>query len=153
MKSRVTLHAAVACCVLAGCGSADEPADDAPAAADSVAGDSVFDPAEDVVTLPTDRIYYTLTSFDWYARGEPLVHEGRPYEPEGMPVGASLTDMTKAGEYQGVEFYVRGGDNESVYVPVFDGYWQQFRADPSAVATPADTDTDDVAPADTMALD
>ena len=44
-----------------------------PAVADTVEGDSVFDPAEDVVTLPTSRIYYTLTSYDWYARGEPLV--------------------------------------------------------------------------------
>jgi hypothetical protein len=139
--------------VLAGCGTADEPADNAPAVADTVGGDSVFDPAEDVVTLPTSRIYYTLTSYDWYARGEPLVHEGRPYEPEGMPVGASLTDMTKAGEYQGVEFYVRGGDSGAVYVPVFDGYWQLFRGDPSAVATPADADSDGAAPADTMAFD
>lgn len=153
IKSRVTLPIAVACCVLAGCGTADEPDDNAPAVADTVGGDSVFDPAEDVVTLPTSRIYYTLTSYDWYARGEPLVHEGRPYEPEGMPVGASLTDMTKAGEYQGVEFYVRGGDTGAVYVPVFDGYWQLFRADPSAVATPADADTDAAAPADTMAFD
>jgi hypothetical protein len=152
MMSRVTLHITIACCVLAGCGTADEPADAQPSATDSIASDSVFDPAEDVVTLPTSRIYYTLTSYDWYARGEPLVHDGRPYEPEGMPVSASLPEMTKVGEYQGVEFYVRGANAEpAVYVPVFDGYWQRFQADPSAVASPVDADS--AAPADTMALD
>jgi hypothetical protein len=32
-----------------------------------------------------------------------------------------------------------------VYVPVFDGYWQRFRADPSARAMPADAgDADSV---------
>lgn len=131
--------------MLAGCGTDDGPpgADsaDAPIAADSIAADSVFEPAEDVVTLPTSRIYYTLTSYDWYARGEPLIHDGRPYTPEGMPVHASLDDMGRAGDYQGVEYYVRTGDPApAVYVPVFDGYWQRFTADPNAVAMPADTD-------------
>jgi hypothetical protein len=143
--SRVTLNVTVACCVLAGCGTDDEPPVDAAAiAVDTAAGDSVFDPAEDLVTLPTSRIYYTLTSYDWYARGEPLVFDGRPWEPEGTPVSASLNDMEKAGEYQGVEFYVRAGDPGAVvYVPVFDGYWQRFRADPNATAMPADADVDD----------
>lgn len=148
--SRVTLHIAVACCVLAGCGSDEQPAEDPPAAADRVASDSVFAPPEDLVTLPTSRIYYTLTSYEWYARGEPLVHDGRPFEPEGMPVSASLDGMTKVGEYQGVEYYVQKGNPEAaVYVPVFDGYWQRFRGDPNAVAFPADAavdaDTDGVA--------
>ena len=100
------------------------------------------------MTLPSNRIYYTLTSFDWYARGEPLVHDGRAYAPEGMPVSASLADMSKAGDYHGVEFYVRSGDPDPVvYVPVYDGYWQRFRADPNAVAMPQDAagDVDAVA--------
>lgn len=149
--SRVTLHIAVACCVLAGCDAREPPAERrATAAADSVAPDSVFDPAEDLVTLPTSRIYYTLTSYDWYARGEPLVHEGRPYEPEGMPVTASLDAMTKAGEYHGVEYYVpKGEPGPIVYVPIYDGYWQRFRGEPGAVATPggagADADTNGAA--------
>jgi hypothetical protein len=159
-KSRVTLNIAVACCVLTGCGTDDDRPDrEAPLAADNVAADSVYAPAEDLVTLPTSRIYYTLTSHDWYARGEPLVHDGRPYEPEGMPVSASLDVMEKAGEYSGVEYYVRSGDPEpAVYVPVFDGYWQRFRGDPNAVALPADAadagDADsgsDAAAADTSA--
>lgn len=144
--SRVTLYVAVACCVLAGCGSDEQAAEDpAPTALDSIAADSVFDPPEDLVTLPSSRIYYTLTNHEWYARGEPLVHEGRPYEPEGMPVSASLDGMTKAGEYQGVEYYVRSGEPDlAVYVPVYDGYWQRFRGDPNAVALPADAAGDAV---------
>lgn len=145
-----TLRLAFACCVLAGCGDdpGEAPADAAGTIADSASRDSVFVPDEDVVTLPSNRIYYTLTSFDWYARGEPLVHEGRPYEPEGMPVSASLSDMSRLGDYQGVEFYAQSGDIDPVvYVPVYDGYWQRFRADPNAVATPRDAagDVDAVA--------
>ncbi|HEX2166274.1 MAG TPA: hypothetical protein VHG09_03450 [Longimicrobiales bacterium] len=130
----------VACCVLAGCGTDAEPVDDQPAIdAATAAADSITEPGEDLVTLPTNRIYYTLTSHDWYARGEPLVHNGRPYEPDGMPVHASLTAMTKAGDYQGVEYYTLDTDPDAaVYVPVFDGYWQRFLADPNAVAVPAD---------------
>lgn len=141
--SRVTLPIAVACCVLAGCRPDEQPAGDSTFAADSVAGDSIFDPPEERVNLPSSRIYYTLTNHEWYARGESLVHDGRPYDPEGMPVNASLTEMTQAGEFQGVEYYARAGETEAaVYVPVFDGYWQRFRADPSAPATPADAGTD-----------
>ena len=139
--SRVTLHITVACCVLAGCAT-DEPDAEAVAtdgvAADSLMADSVFAPVEDRATLPTSRIYYTLTSHEWYARGEPLLHDGRPHAPDGMPVHASLTEMTRAGEYQGVEYYVHAADTgAAVYVPVFDGYWQRFRADASAAAAPA----------------
>ena len=147
--SRVTLRIAVACCVLAGCSAEDRPAGDSAIVADSVAGDSIFAPSEERVTLPSSRIYYTLTNHDWYARGESLVHDGRPYDPEGMPVAASLTEMTQAGEFQGVEYYTRASEAEAaVYVPVFDGYWQRFRADPSARAMPADADTDGVQDAD-----
>lgn len=109
-------------------------------AVDSLSGDSVFDPSADRVSLPSSRIYYTLTSHEWYARGQPLLHEGRPYEPEGMPVDASLSDMQKLGDFQGVEYYSLNGDSDPVvYVPVFDGWWQRFRADPSAA--PVDTTT------------
>lgn len=151
--SHVTLRIAVACCVLAGCGPDEPPASDTTLTADSITGDSVFDPSEERVNLPSSRIYYTLTSHDWYARGESLVHEGRPYDPEGMPVNVSLSEMSHAGEYQGVEYYVHGGEAESaVYVPVFEGYWQRFRADPTARAMPSDTDGDSTdAAADSVA--
>jgi hypothetical protein len=152
--SRAIRSIAVACCVLAGCREADQPPA-AAAAGDTVVADSVFRPDETQVNLPTDSIYHTLTSYDWYARGEPLVHSGRPYEPDGMPVNASLTEMTKVGDYQGVEFYTRSGESAAaVYVPVFVGYWQRFLADPSAAAYPADAADSvdgDGAPADSTA--
>ncbi|MBR9989025.1 MAG: hypothetical protein KFH98_04670 [Gemmatimonadetes bacterium] len=150
--SRATLHIAAACCVLAGCNAEPEPAD-SPPPADPIAADSVFDPVDDQVNLPTASIYYTLTSYDWYARGEPLVHAGRPYEPDGMPLNVPLTEMQKAGEYQGVDYYTRATDfGPAVYVPVYEGYWQMFSADPSAVALPADdaAGVADPAAADTL---
>jgi hypothetical protein len=52
-----------------------------------------------------------------------------------MPIPASVPEMRSAGEYQGVEYYVREADTErAVYVPVFEGYWQPFRADSAAAA-------------------
>lgn len=150
--SRATLHIAVACCVLAGCNAEPEPVD-SPPPADSIAADSVFAPDEDQINLPTASIYYTLTSFDWYARGEPLIHTGRSYEPDGMPVNIPLTDMQKVGEYHGVEYYTRAADpSPAVYVPVYEGYWQMFSMDPSAAVIPADdaAGVDDPAAADTL---
>jgi hypothetical protein len=46
-----------------------------------------------------------------------------------MPVAASLGEMTKAGEYGGVMYYMRSGEPERIYVPVFEGYWLVFRPD------------------------
>jgi hypothetical protein len=38
--------------------------------------------------------------------------------------------MQHLGEYQGVDYYaMAGGTADAVYVPVFQGYWQPFRAD------------------------
>jgi hypothetical protein len=123
----------VACCVL-GCERPDPSGNRGQPAID-VAGDSVFVASEERVSLPSSRIYYTLTSHEWYARGEPLVHEGRTYRPGGMPVAASLTDMTRLGEFRGVEYYHRAGDTAAVYVPVFEGYWQTFRTDSAVIDT------------------
>lgn len=139
----------VACCVLAGCRSGEEPpAAEGERAASAGSTDSVFTAAEDRVSLPGDRIYFTLTSHEWYARGEPLLYEGRQYRPAGMPVAASLTEMERAGDFQGVEFYRRSGDTQAtVYVPVYEGYWQIFRTDAEVIDTtmtappPADPDT------------
>ena len=77
--------------------------------------------------LASSRIYYDLTRFEWYARGEPLVHDQLPYQPAGTPVAADLAELERAGEYQGVEYYHRQGDDQSLYVPVYDGYWLAFR--------------------------
>lgn len=93
-------------------------------------------PSEVRQVLASSRIYYDLTRFDWYARGEPLVHDQFAYQPAGTPVAADLVEMERAGEYQGVEYYRRQGDGQSLYVPVYDGYWLAFRT----VATSARVD-------------
>ncbi|HSJ25284.1 MAG TPA: hypothetical protein VK929_11470 [Longimicrobiales bacterium] len=81
-------------------------------------------------TLPSNRIYYSLTRHDWYARGEPLLHDGRSYRATGMPVRADVPEMQPLGDYHGVEYYARPDDsNGALYVPVFEGYWQPFRPD------------------------
>jgi hypothetical protein len=111
----------------------------APAAADTAATvtDSTFAPDRQRETLPSNRIYYTLADHEWYARGQPLLHENRAYQPTGMPVVASLPEMRPAGEYHGVEYYTRDADDAPIlYIPVFEGYWQAFRADTAATPAP-----------------
>lgn len=130
MKKQMKSLAGALLLVVAACGGAgeEEPENAAPVtAADSVVSDAVFrDTARE--TLPTHRIYYTLTSHEWYARGQPLMHDGAPHQPAGAPVSASAERMTRAGEYEGVEYYTSGDEAGVVYVPVFEGYWQAFRS-------------------------
>jgi hypothetical protein len=145
---RITGLLYIACCVLAGCGAGEDGSETVPPPGLVAAGDSVFSPPEERVTLSRDRIYYTLTIHDWYARGEPLVHEGRGYRPSGMPIPASVPEMRQLGEFRGVEYYARDGDSTpSVYVPVFEGYWQRFSMADEVIDTtmtappPPDPDT------------
>lgn len=85
-----------------------------------LAGDAAADEA------PPPAIYYDLTRYDWYARGEPLVHEGRSYTPGGV-LAASGAEMRPAGEYGGVAYYRReDGAADSLFVPVFERYWLTF---------------------------
>jgi hypothetical protein len=83
-------------------------------------------------TLPP-RIYYNLTRFEWYARGEPLQFEGREYVQSGAPLPLSASALLRVGEYAGVDLYARAeGDSVRmhVYIPVFEGFWLGFvRAD------------------------
>lgn len=74
------------------------------------------------------RIFQDLTAFDWYRQGEPLVHEGRAYQPSGPPVRAEPGTMRKIGEYGGVDIYALDADAEdsSLYVPVYENYWLAF---------------------------
>jgi hypothetical protein len=110
-------------------------------AAETVTADTavyIAGPARE--TLPSNRIYYTLTRHEWYARGEPLLHDGRSYRAAGMPVRAEVSEMRHLGDYQGVEYYVRAEDGGvDVYVPVFEGYWQPFRPDTTADTTATGT--------------
>ena len=120
---------------LPGCGKEEEAepaADTTVAVADSVARtDTTFSADPDRVVLPPDRIYYSLTVHEWYARGEPLMHDGRAFQPAGLPIAASLPEMERAGEYQGVEYYRRGNADSVLFVPVHRGYWQVFRGEAS----------------------
>jgi hypothetical protein len=144
----------VACCLLTSCGDARpqttgepgtaaqqgaEAPDEWGAISPAAGPDSLFEPAEQRRILPRHRIYYTLTDYDWYARGEPLVLDGVPYVPAGLPVAASADDMRQLGSYQGVDYYewddgAPQGGAVRLYVPVFEGYWQTFHADPARLA-------------------
>jgi hypothetical protein len=95
--------------------------------------DDIYIADEDAVdTAPPPVIYYDLTRYDWYARGEPLVHEGWNYAPGGL-VAASGGEMEALGEYGGVTYYRRrDGGVDSLFVPVFERYWLTFN--PGAAA-------------------
>jgi hypothetical protein len=85
-----------------------------------------------------DEIYYDLTAFDWYRRGEVLVASGLAFQPQGLPRVIPFDSLQRAGNYQGVDFYVKNGAAEpfdTVFVPVFEDFWQPFL--PVGPATPA----------------
>jgi len=89
------------------------------------------DPAEAEPATQPAEIHYDLTAYDWYRRGEPLVHAGRSYRPIGPPVPSPAEPLTQIGSYGGVSYYaVHGGaaSADTVYVPVFEGFWLRFRA-------------------------
>lgn len=138
MMNRVQVSAVLAALLLAACDREPEPAPD-PTVEQlvEVPEDTVVYVADrDREALPSHRIYYTLTQHEWYARGEPLLHGGRAWHASGMPVSASTAEMELLGEYQGVEYYARSGDAvAAVFVPVFEGYWQPFRADTAQQVT------------------
>lgn len=74
-------------------------------------------------------IYYDLTAFDWYRQGEPLVIDGRPYQPNGIPESGRARVFEPAGEHLGVRYYIVEGTESpypTVYVPVSPNYWQPF---------------------------
>jgi hypothetical protein len=127
------LSCTLLCCAVVACSGDDSAAnaaeEPAPTAAADSSGDSdtTFTPDTRRQVLPSDRIYFNLTQHEWYAKGQPLVHEGRSFMPAGFPVAASLQEMQRAGEYQGVEYYRRTDGDSSLYVPVSRGYWQVFR--------------------------
>jgi hypothetical protein len=85
-----------------------------------------------------DEIYYDLTAYDWYRRGEVLVASGSAFQPQGLPRIIPFDSLRRAGNYQGVDFYVKNGAAEpydTVFVPVFEDFWQPFV--PVGSATPA----------------
>jgi hypothetical protein len=139
LKRRHVLLLALACQIAPGCdrladggAEADAPEIDG-AAAEPAAGPSAIPPSE---PLPA-RIYFQLTDYDWYARGEPLVYASASYRAARGVIAAPTSAMRKVGEYHGVDVYTNAGaDTDSaVYVPVFPGYWQAFHlTEPAAAA-------------------
>ena len=129
------------------CGSEAEPAQEervAPAAevALPLPRDSFSGPATepaDADAMP-DRVYFVLTEFDWYARGEPIVLEGTSYTVDDDPIRIDARTLERVGEYRGVELYGRDGDT-NLYGPVFDGYWRPFVPDPGTRPSVVATDT------------
>jgi len=122
--------------VVAACGGdgADGAAPDAAAARDTTdsAAAAPAAPAIAVEDTPSE-LYFDLTLFDWYRRGEPLVHQGRRYQAMGDPVVESAESMAELGRYQGVAYYRRQDAADpvyTVYVPVYYRYWQRFVAPP-----------------------
>ncbi|SRR5688572_14517426 len=75
------------------------------------------------------EIYYDLTRYDWYRRGQPLLVGGRPYQATGRPEPTLMREFKEMGRYEGVTYYVVEGSEappDVVYVPVSPGYWQPF---------------------------
>lgn len=95
-------------------------------------------PEEALGDLPRLEIYYDLAAFPWYKRGGPLVHEGRAYRAGARPLARAFDSLRRLGRYQGVEYYADANAGErpdTVFVPVYEGYWQPF----SFPAATADT--------------
>jgi len=78
-------------------------------------------------------IYYDLTRYEWYARGEALVHDSAAFHPTGVPVALPLAELERVGNYQGVDVYQHrfAADRDANrYVPVYEGFWLRFSAQP-----------------------
>lgn len=141
IRSDLRLSARLAALALAGtftasaaaCGrDAEPPAAEQPveAAAAELGTDTaaIFIAPEETSDERPATIYYDLTRHHWYARGEPLLHEGRRYQPAGSLVTAAGGAMERLGEYGGVDYYRQiGAGLETLYVPVHDRYWLGFR--------------------------
>jgi len=88
-----------------------------------------------------DEIYYDLTAYDWYRRGEPLIAGEFAFQPNGVPRPIPFDSLRRAGSYQGVDYYVRNTvpePHDTLFVPVFDDFWQPFLpVGPAPAAKPA----------------
>ncbi|MGH7482005.1 MAG: hypothetical protein ACRELV_07605 [Longimicrobiales bacterium] len=97
-----------------------------PATTPAVAAGEPDESAADEGTRPR-QIYYDLTLYDWYRRGEPLRVDGVPYELAGVPIRIE-EPLELRGTHAGVDYYSAGEDAAVVFVPVFEAYWQPFAA-------------------------
>ncbi len=139
------LLAASLAAVVMGCGEFPARDADPPAAElvariagqDEVRAADEPEPEEESDAAPA-VIYYDLTGFDWYRRGEPILLEGRRYLPGRVePTGERR--FQREGAYDGVDYYVprdAAQPHDTIYVPVYSGYWLPFAlgAEPPASA-------------------
>jgi hypothetical protein len=114
-----------------------------PAAEDEEAAPAELVPTQPdeptTATLPADRvredplpeeIYYSLDDFEWYRQALPIVHEGRAYEARDTVLVLSTLEVDSLGRFGGVLYWARpvGPAPDTIYVPVFEGYWLPFVA-------------------------
>lgn len=106
------------------------------------------DPAPSEASAGPSELYYDLTAFDWFLRGEPLVHAGGRYEAAGPPIPMRASELRLLDRYEGVNFYAREGASEgdTVFVPVSERYWIAFtrRSPGPPPAPPADVPPDSI---------
>jgi len=122
--------------VAAGCGRGDRPEEEPAQATSSTAAIEV-DTARDAVGPPAeeaeeeerpDTIYYDLTRFEWYRRGQPIVIDETRYTPAEVEATGGRR-LKREGAYEGVDYYVnRDSDQpyDTIFVPVYPGYWLPF---------------------------
>lgn len=75
-----------------------------------------------------ETIYFDLTQYEWYRRGEPVVIDEARYLP-GAVEATGERKLKREGDYQGVEYYASEGASQpfdTIFVPVFPGYWLTF---------------------------
>lgn len=75
------------------------------------------------------RVFYDLTVFDWYRRGEPLLLDGRAYRPASQPKFIPAETLRQVDSFGGVDVYRRANQSEpldSIFVPVYENYWLVF---------------------------
>lgn len=81
------------------------------------------------------RVFFNLTAYGWYARGEPLMFDGRAYGLAGGPRPVPFRELERVGDYQGVEVYAgKHSGRDTLLVPIFEGYWLPFSASAAPVA-------------------
>ncbi len=87
--------------------------------------------------LPADRvrrdplpeeIYYDLDQYEWYRQALPIVHEGVAYQALDTVLVLSTLELDSLGRFGEVLYWGRTGVSEpdTVFVPVFEGYWLPF---------------------------
>jgi len=87
------------------------------------------DSESDALHAGPTRVFYDLTAFDWYRRGEPLLLDGRAYMPASQPKFIPGKTLRQLDSFGGVDVYRRARQSEpldSIFVPVYENYWLVF---------------------------